>query len=55
MVSLGILLEEQGDVEAARAAYQQAVDSGHPDEAPAGTLHLASLRIRGPSTWRFSD
>ena len=35
-LNLGILLEEQGDVEGARAAYQQAIDSGHADTAPDG-------------------
>ena len=32
MVNLGVLLDEQGDVEGARAAYQQAIDSGHPEQ-----------------------
>ena len=39
-VNLGLLLQEQGDVDGAKAAYQQAIDSGHAD------------RRRGPrSTW----
>jgi tetratricopeptide (TPR) repeat protein len=34
-VGLGLLLAEQGDPQGARAAYQQAIDSGHPEQAPA--------------------
>ena len=33
MVNLGGLLEEQGDLDGARAAYQRAIDSGDPDQA----------------------
>jgi hypothetical protein len=32
--NLGTLLHEQGDTEGARSAFQQAIDSGHPDVAP---------------------
>jgi len=32
--NLGVLLEEQGGIEGARSAYQQAFDSGHLDAAP---------------------
>ncbi|MGD0110225.1 MAG: hypothetical protein ABSC06_40375, partial [Rhodopila sp.] len=35
-----LLLDEQGDVEGTRAAYRQAIDSGHPDVAPAAALSL---------------
>ena len=46
MVNLGVLLEEQGDVEGARAAYQRAIDSGHPDEAPTAMVNLGVLLER---------
>ena len=42
MVNLGVLLEEQGDLEGARAAYQQAIDTGHPDQAPRAMLNLGA-------------
>jgi Tfp pilus assembly protein PilF len=41
--SLGVLLAEQGDVEGARAAFQQAIASGHPDEAPRAARNLGLL------------
>lgn len=40
---IGLLLAEQGDVRGARAAYQSAIDSGHPDEAPAAAVNLGVL------------
>ncbi len=41
--NLGILLEEQGDLEGARAAYQRAIDTGHPDQAPKAAFNLGVL------------
>jgi predicted negative regulator of RcsB-dependent stress response len=38
-----VLLANEGDVEGARAAYQQAIDSGHPDEAPRAAVGLGNL------------
>jgi Tfp pilus assembly protein PilF len=40
---LGVLLIEQGDAEGARAAYQQAIDSGSPLAAPSAARNLGSL------------
>ncbi len=42
-VNLGVLLEEQGDVEGARAAFQRAIDSGHADVAPRAAVNLGIL------------
>jgi Tfp pilus assembly protein PilF len=42
--NLGVLLAEQGDVEGARAAFQQAIASGHPDEGPRAARNLGLLR-----------
>ena len=42
-VRLGDRLCEQGDVAGARAAYQQAIDSGHPQAAQQATSRLATL------------
>jgi tetratricopeptide (TPR) repeat protein len=39
----GILLERQGDLKAARSAYQRAMSSGHPDAAPAAAANLGAL------------
>jgi tetratricopeptide (TPR) repeat protein len=42
LINLGtLLLRKQGDVEGARAAYQQAIDSAHPDAAARGAFNLA--------------
>jgi tetratricopeptide (TPR) repeat protein len=41
--NLGVLLAEQGDVEGARAAFQQAISSGHRDEAPRAARNLGLL------------
>ena len=41
--NLGLLLDDQGDVQGAREAYQQAIDSGHADEAPTAAVKLADL------------
>ena len=40
---LGGLLERQGDVEGAKAAYQRAIDSGHADYAPMAAECLEQL------------
>ena len=40
---LGALLRDQGDIAGARAAYQQAIDSDHPDVAPKAAYDLGSL------------
>ena len=37
------MLSEHGDVEGARAAYQQAIDSRHPEHAPAAAFRLGLL------------
>ena len=44
--SLGVLLAEQGDVEGAKAAYQQAIDSGAPRGSTEGALNLGVLLRR---------
>jgi hypothetical protein len=41
--SLGVLLEEQGDGQGARATYQRAVDSGHLWVAPLAERSLSDL------------
>jgi hypothetical protein len=41
--SLGVLLQEQGDFEGAKAAYQQAIDSGHIEWAPIAADNLERL------------
>ncbi|MEO7260943.1 MAG: tetratricopeptide repeat protein [Jatrophihabitantaceae bacterium] len=43
--NLGVLHDEQGDPDAAAAAYQLAVDSGHPDQAPMAAFNLGVLRL----------
>jgi tetratricopeptide (TPR) repeat protein len=40
---LGILLEEQGDLEGAQTAFQLAVDSSHPAAAPLAAVRLGQL------------
>ena len=40
---LGLSLEVKGDVEGARTAYQQVVDSGHPEYAPQAANKLGHL------------
>jgi DnaJ-domain-containing protein 1 len=37
------LLYEQGEVDAAKDAYQQAIDSHHPDVAPKAALYLGLI------------
>ena len=37
------MLSEQGDVEGARSAYQQAIDSGDPEHAPAAAFSVGLL------------
>lgn len=39
----GARLSEQGDAEAARALYQQAVASGHADTAPMAAFNFRNL------------
>ena len=41
--NLGLLLREQDDTEGARAAYEQAVGSNHPDYAPRAVFNLGNL------------
>ena len=43
MVDLGDLLRSQDDVEGARAAFQQAVDTGNADWAPYARGELQNL------------
>jgi hypothetical protein len=40
LINLGDRLNKQGDVDGARAAYQQAIDSGHLDLAPKAMNNL---------------
>src|SRR6516164_8353193 len=42
-VNLGMLLAGQGDLDGARAAYLQAIDSRHPDAAPLAAVMLGRL------------
>ena len=42
-VNLGALLHREGDVQAARTAYQRAIDSGHPDYAVSAVSNLGAL------------
>src|SRR5215203_3235668 len=44
-VGLGILLAEAGDLDGARAAYRQAIDSGPPTVAPMAAVVLGDLLI----------
>jgi tetratricopeptide (TPR) repeat protein len=41
--SLGAMLQQQGDLTAARAAYRQAIDSGPRDQAPNAATALGIL------------
>ena len=41
--SLGTRLAEQGDVEGARSAFQQAMDGADPEYAPAAAFRLGLL------------
>lgn len=41
---LGVLLKQRGDPDGAAAAYQQAIDTGHPDQAPKALRNLGMLR-----------
>jgi len=43
-LSLGLLREEQGDLEGAKTAYQQAIDRGHTKVAPHAALSLGGVR-----------
>jgi tetratricopeptide (TPR) repeat protein len=40
---LGALLKKHGDPAAAQAAYQRAIDSGHPRHAPEAMNNLGNL------------
>src|SRR3954451_4831805 len=61
MFNLGVLLAEQGDVEGARAAWQQTIDSGRsgecclqPNHVPAQLTPAKSPPDRSPS-WQRID
>ncbi len=41
--NLGFVLDELGDHEGARAAYQIAIDSGHPAQAPGAAYNLGVM------------
>jgi tetratricopeptide (TPR) repeat protein len=41
--NLGVLQEERGNPEAAATAYQQAIDTGHPEYAPKAAFYLGLL------------
>ena len=43
IADLGFLLKQQGDVEGARRAFQQAIDSGHTHQAPRAAAQLGVL------------
>jgi tetratricopeptide (TPR) repeat protein len=46
--ALGILLQQEGDLDGAERTFRQAIDSGHPDAAPRAGISLAILReMRG--------
>src|SRR5215467_7318751 len=42
-MGLGDALREHGDLDGAQAAYQQAIDSGHAEWAPAAMVRLGAL------------
>ncbi len=42
-VNLGIVLQQQGEIDAAKVAYQQAIDSYHSDLAPRAAANLDNL------------
>lgn len=44
--NLGVVLKDQGDLEGARAAYQQAIDTGDPKAAPAAMVNLGALLVK---------
>ena len=44
--NLGLLLQNQGDVQGAKDAYQKAIDSGDADAAPMGAIGLGDV-LRG--------
>ncbi len=45
---LGRLLGEQGDLEGAKAAYQQAIDTNHAKWAPIAAKELEQLKSLRP-------
>ena len=55
--SLAALLEGKGDIDGAKAAYQRAIDSNHPDAAPG---HCLTSEASWPGTatstapWRLT-
>jgi tetratricopeptide (TPR) repeat protein len=44
--NLGILFEERGEYDLAEQAYQQAINSGHPEVALEGRRNLRGLPMR---------
>ena len=42
-VNLGLLLDEQGNIDGACVAFQKAIDSGHLQQAPKGAFNLGIL------------
>ena len=47
MVNLGVLEDEQGNLGQARHWYQQAIGTGHPDQAPRAMFNLGVLEGAG--------
>ena len=48
-LQLGLLHQDQGEIRAARAAYQQAIDEGHPIFSPVAAFNLGHLELEhGP-------
>ena len=43
---LGSIFDRQGEYDLAEEAYQQAINSGHPEVAPKGTRNLRGLAMR---------
>jgi hypothetical protein len=41
--NLGNLLRDEGEIDAAKVAYQTAIDSGHPDASPTAAFNLGNL------------
>jgi hypothetical protein len=47
-----VLLEQRGAYDLAEEAYQQAINSGHPEVAPKGMHNLRGLPMRFPKSIR---